>query len=122
MKLKDTLAMTTVLLAAVLGMAQATHAGYFADRQQQQTRRIQQGIASGQITPWEAKRLYEDQGELRRLKRFFIADGDLSKKEGYVLVKHLERSSDRIYRYKHNRHRTAPHCPDSRGKGRFAWR
>ena len=122
MKLKDTFAMTAVLLVTVLGTAHAARAGYFADRQQQQERRIQQGIASGQITLWEAKQLHKDQRELRRLKRYFIADGDLSKKEGFVLLKHLERSSDRIYRYKHNRHRTAPHCAGTRGSRHFAWR
>jgi len=122
MKLKGTFVMTAVILISALGMTQAAHAGYFADRQQQQARRIQQGIASGQITPWEAEQLYKDQYELRRLKRYFIADGDFSNKEGFVLLKHLEHSSDLIDRYTHNRHRTAPHCPGTRDTGHFAWR
>lgn len=122
MKMRGTLVMTAILLTAVLGMTQDARAGYFADRQQQQARRIQHGIASGQITPWEAKQLYKDQREIRRLKRYFTADGDLSRKEGVVLLKHLERSSHRIYRYKHNRRQTAPPSTGICGVGHFAWR
>jgi hypothetical protein len=108
MKMKTTIIMTAILLTAVMGMAQTASAGYFADRQQQQERRIEQGIARGQITPREADALYQDQRELRQLKRYFVADGDLSQKEAYVLLKHLKSTNAKIDRYKHNHRRVEP--------------
>ena len=90
MKIKTTIVMTAILLSAVLAMTQTARADYFSDRQQQQEWRIEQGIARGQITPREADQLYQDQRKLRQLKRYFIADGDLSQKEAYVLLKHLK--------------------------------
>ena len=122
MKMKGSLVMTTLLLTAVLVMAQTARAGYFSDRQQHQEQRIRQGIARGQITPREARRLYADQRELRFLKRYFTADGDLSKKELYVLLKHLEDSSKQIDRYRHNHRRVEPAVACRRGLRSYARR
>ena len=108
MKMKGTIIMTAILLIAVMGMTQTASAGYFADRQQQQERRIQQGVASGQITPREAQKLYRDQRELRLIKRYLLADGHLSGSEVRILTAYLERSSNQIYRYKHNHRRVEP--------------
>jgi hypothetical protein len=108
MKMKSTIIMTAILLTAVMGMVQTASAGYFADRQQKQERRIQQGVASGQITPREAQKLYRDQHELRRINRYLLADGHLSGSEGRILKAYLDRSSEQIFRYKHNHRRVEP--------------
>ena len=99
---------TTVLLAGLLGFSQAVSATGFKDRQHQQNRRIQRGIVSGQITPREAKHLYRDQRQIRQLQRHFLADGNLSRRERNTLKERLDRSSNRIYRYKHNHRRIKP--------------
>jgi hypothetical protein len=114
--------MTAILLTAVLAMAQTARADYFSDRQQQQEWRIEQGIARGQITPREADALYQDQHELRQLKRYFVADGDLSQKEAYVLLKHLKSTSAKIDRYRDNHRRVEPPLACRRGGHGFARR
>jgi len=115
MKMKGTLVMTAISLTVVLVMAQTASAGYFSDRQQHQKQRIRQGIASGQLTPREAQRLYQNQRKLHRIKQYALADGHVSRKEGRILLAYLERSSREIYRYKHNHRRAAPHPACRRG-------
>jgi hypothetical protein len=105
---KQPIIITTVLLAGLLGFSQTVSATGFKDRQHQQKHRIQSGIASGQITHREAKHLYRDQRQIRQLRRHFLADGDLSRRERNTLKERLDRSSNRIYRYKHNHRRVKP--------------
>ena len=93
---------TAILLTAILGLVSTASADYFSDRQQEQAQRIRQGIASGQITPREANKLYQDQRELRWLERAVLADGHVSRKERRILLVYSQRASDQIYRYKHN--------------------
>jgi len=122
MKLKGTLVMTAILLTAVLVVAQNASAGYFSDRQQHQKQRIRQGIASGQLTPREAQKLYQDQRKLHRIKQYVMADGHLSGKERRILQAYLERSNREIYHYKHNRRRVEPLWACRRGLGFHARR
>lgn len=97
----------TVFVAGLLFLSQTASAATLMDRQRQQTQRIKQGINSGQITPREAEMLYQDQRQVRQLRRHFLADGSLSHRERSILAKRMDRSSDRIYRYKHNQHLVA---------------
>jgi hypothetical protein len=122
MKTKFSIVITAFLLTAVLGMVSTARADYFSDRQQQQAQRIRQGIASGQITPREAEALYQDQRKLHLMTRYAMADGHLSHKEGRILLVYLERTSDQIYRYKHNPHRVKPPRAGHRGPHTFACR
>jgi len=94
----------TVLLTSLLSFSQTATAIGFKDRLSQQEQRIQRGIAGGQITPREAQELYQDQRQVRQLRKYFLADGKLTKAEYYVLAKRLDRANDLIYRYKHNHH------------------
>jgi hypothetical protein len=119
-----------LLLAAALfliglpGLAPTADAGQLKDRQATQHRRIQQGLASGQLTPAEVRRLFRDQRQLRQLKRHFLADGRLSGRERTILGQRLDRSSERIFRYKHNPWRVAGGCRSPRPGGSWlaAWR
>lgn len=111
-----------IVLTGLLGIAHDARAGHLREHQDRQKDRIRQGIASGQITPREARILYRDQRRIHQLKRHFLADGDLSGRERRILRARLERSSLRIYRYKHNPQRTAPLCDGGRGRGPYAWR
>ena len=105
---KQPIIITTVFLAGLLGFSQTASAVGFKDRLSQQEQRIQKGIASGQITPREAKKLYQDQHQVRQLRRHFLADGDLSRRERNTLQERMDRSNKRIYQYKNNRHRVPP--------------
>lgn len=119
---KQPLIIATVFVAGLLFFTQTASAANLKDRQQRQKQRIQHGLANGQITPREAKRLYRDQRQVRQLRRHFLADGDLSHRERRTLAKRMERSSDRIYRYKHNARRVPPPRYHGRSFHYFIWR
>lgn len=70
-----------------------------------QERRIYQGVQSGQLTPWEFRRLENEQARLRAAETRMRADGRLSRKERDRLNRMLARSSQDIYALKHNRGR-----------------
>jgi|GEM_PF-1702621 len=105
---KQPIIIATIFVAGLLFFSQTASAATLMDRQRQQTQRIKHGITSGQITPREAETLYQDQRQVRQLRRHFLADGSLSHREHSILAKRMDRSSDRIYRYKHNPRRIAP--------------
>lgn len=101
--------LTAAMIATVLlFFSQSARAGYFKDRQREQKTRIERGISRGQITPREAETLYGEQRRVRQLAWYFLADGKLTEAEYYVLIKRMDRSSDLIYRYKHNHRQAKP--------------
>ena len=71
-------------------------------RQQRQEDRIQQGLASGQLTPREARRLQNEQARIRGAERRMRADGNLSPQERARLNAMQQKSSQDIYRLRHN--------------------
>jgi hypothetical protein len=98
----------TVFVAGLLFFSQTAAAANLKDRQRHQKQRIQHGLAMGQITPREARKLYRDQRQVHQLRQHFLADGNLSRRERSTLAKRMDRSSDRIYHYKHNPRRITP--------------
>ena len=119
---KQPIIFTAIFLTGLFGFASIASAGYFKDRHHKQKYRIQRGIASGQITPREAKKLFRDQRKIRQLRRHYLSDGELSRRERKVLKKRVDRASKRIYRYKHNsRQVKAPWYADY-GYYFFGWR
>jgi hypothetical protein len=71
-------------------------------RQQRQEDRIRQGQASGQLTPREARRLQNEQAHIRGAEGRMRADGNLSPQERARLNAMQQRSSQDIYRQRHN--------------------
>jgi hypothetical protein len=71
-------------------------------RQQRQEDRIQQGLASGQLTPREARRLQNEQARIRGAEGHMRADGNLNPQERARLNAMQQRSSQDIYRLRHN--------------------
>ena len=119
---KQPIIIATVFVAGILLFSQTASAGNLRDRQRQQKDRIQGGITSGQITPREAQKLYRDQRQVRQLRRHFLADGNLSRRERNTLKTRMDRSSQRIYRYKHNHRRVRPPRYDDSASRHFARR
>lgn len=74
-------------------------------RQQNQFRRIGQGIRSGELTAAETRRLGKQQARIQKQKRHFKSDGHFSRQERFKVHKNLNRSSRQIYRQKHDRQR-----------------
>lgn len=95
----------TATLIIVIGLAWAgtASAGPLKKRFKNQQFRINDGIASGEITGREARHLRRQQRQIRKLRHHFWADGRLTQRERRILSKRLNRNSERIYAYKHNR-------------------
>ena len=72
-------------------------------RMQNQQRRIDQGVASGQLTPKEAGRLQAREAKIKQDEARMKSDGQLTAKERKKLNKELDNASDRIYKQKHDR-------------------
>lgn len=91
-----------LLFAASLAQAQ-TDTPRVDERQARQEQRIDQGVASGELTKREATRLTQQQNHIDRVEDRAKADGDLTKKERARLTHAQNAASRDIARKKHNR-------------------
>lgn len=72
-------------------------------RQENQQKRIYQGISSGELTRREAARLQKNQFEIYRDERRYRRSGDgLSNRERVKLAREQNQASRSIYRQKHD--------------------
>ena len=77
-------------------------------RQKKQQKRIGEGVASGQLTPAETKRLERKEAELNKeIRRDRRDGGGLTKKERAKIQQKQDRLSKEIYKEKHGQ-QTAP--------------
>jgi hypothetical protein len=76
-------------------------------RQANQEKRIDQGVASGALTPKEAQRLENQQAAVDRAENKAKADGVVTAQERKRLHKAQDHTSRRVYRQKHDA-QTAP--------------
>ncbi len=72
-------------------------------RMENQERRIDQGIASGELTPQEAGKLEAQQARIKQREERMEADGKLTPKEKAKLTKAQNKASKNIYKKKHNK-------------------
>lgn len=73
------------------------------DRQiERQSERIEQGVDSGELTHKEAKVLWKKHRKIKKAKRKYLRDGDMSRNERRALKRRLEKASEKIYSLKHN--------------------
>ena len=72
-------------------------------RQANQERRIDQGIASGGLNEKEAARLNKQQGHIDNMENKAKADGTVTKKERAKIKHAQDRASGHIAREKHDR-------------------
>lgn len=99
-----------VLFPACMLMSSIAFAGPVDDpavqnRLGRQEQRIDQGVASGQLTPREAGLLEAEQAKIRQDEMRMKADGILTKRERTRLHDELDRASRHIYTQKHDRQR-----------------
>jgi hypothetical protein len=71
-------------------------------RQANQEKRIDQGIASGQLTKRETRRLEKEQTVINRAEDKAKADGSVTAKERKHLTKMQNKASKDIYHQKHD--------------------
>jgi len=74
-------------------------------REQRQQTRIQEGVASGALTPREAAKLEAEQARIRAKEQAMKADGVVTKQERKELQRDLNRSSKHIAKEKHDKQR-----------------
>jgi len=72
-------------------------------REQRQEARIDQGIASGQLTARETHRLDREQAHIQRAESHVKADGQVTARERARLERMQDRASADIRRQKHDR-------------------
>lgn len=100
--------MQTMLAAVLLFMPLASAlAGtpVIDERQQSQEARIDQGVASGELTGREARRLEAQQTHIDRMENRAKADGVVTGRERARIHTAQDNASARIARNKHDRHR-----------------
>jgi hypothetical protein len=92
-----------VLALSVLGArAAGTDTPRIDARQAQQEQRIDKGVASGALTPREARRLNRQQHAIDAAENKAKADGVVTAQERKRLTKAQNASSHRIHRQKHD--------------------
>ncbi|TAG06335.1 MAG: hypothetical protein EAZ43_01655 [Betaproteobacteria bacterium] len=97
-----------IVVAASLALAFST-AGFaqvatpaVKERQENQAQRINQGVASGELTKREAQTLRTEQRAIRAEKAAFKADGKVTAAERAQLRRDQKQASKRIHAKKHN--------------------
>ena len=73
-------------------------------RQANQAERIEQGSATGQLSPHEQSVLNRQQRRIQAVEGSAEADGNVSPAEKARIERVQNRASRKIYRLKHNRH------------------
>ena len=77
-------------------------------RQANQEKRIEQGVASGQLNKKETIRLEKREGKLQADKLLAKADGKVTPQERKKLQREANRDSKAIYKQKHDKQVAAP--------------
>ncbi len=77
-------------------------------REANQQQRINQGVATGQLTPREANNLQRRENKLNANEARAKADGVVTPTERRRLQREANRDSRKIYHKKHNRRHVAP--------------
>jgi hypothetical protein len=71
-------------------------------RQENQEKRIEQGIKSGELTKKEAARLEKGQAHVQKMENKAMADGKMTKKEKAHIEHAQNKQSKKIHREKHD--------------------
>lgn len=77
-------------------------AGPVVKREKHQSKRIAQGVKSGELTRGETRRLVQGERRIERERQRFLKDGELSDKEKAKLHHDLAVQSHSIYKQKHD--------------------
>jgi hypothetical protein len=113
MMMKTLIASAVLTLAAAASFAQATGAASAATpgidkRQANQEKRIDQGIASGELNKRETRRLEKQQARINRAENKAKTDGVVTTVERKRLHKMEDKASANIYQQKHDKQTQKP--------------
>jgi tellurite resistance protein len=102
------LALSGAAFAQAAAPAGAASTPRVDQRQENQEKRIEQGKASGELTPRETRRLNREQNVIDKAEAHAKADGTVSAAERRRLHKMQQRASRDIARQKHDANTAAP--------------
>ena len=85
-----------------LSLAQTSSTPRIDQRQENQDKRIDQGVKSGELTKKEAKRLEKGQATVQKKENKAMKDGEITNKEAGRIEKAQDKQSKRIYKQKHD--------------------
>lgn len=105
MKLK---ALVMVAGMMVVGVVMAQNTPNLDKREASQQRRIDQGVASGQLNARETSRLDKREAKLAAHEAAAKSDGTVTRAERRKLQREANRNSKAIYRQKHDVQTTTP--------------
>ena len=106
--IKSTLIVAVIAALPGIALAQDTKSTPRIDqRQENQEKRIDRGVQSGQLTDKEAKRLEKGQARVQKMEDKAVADGTVTKKERKKIEHAQDQQSKKIHREKHDK-QTAP--------------
>lgn len=107
MNLRTAFVAAGLCLATSAAFAQST--ARIDDRQANQAARIEQGKASGELTPREAARLQRGQRQVQGMENRAMADGKVTGAERARIENAQDAQSARIARQKHDRQHDLNH-------------
>lgn len=97
--------------AQTAASAPGTHTPRIDQRQANQEKRIDQGIASGELTKREARRMNRQQNRIDAAENKAKADGTVTAQERKRLTQAQNQTSRNIYRQKHDAQDRTPAKP-----------
>ncbi len=103
LKLTAIAVVLTVLPGIALAQSGTTSTPRIDQRQAQQQKRIDEGVASGALNQKEAARLEKGQRRVQRMEDKAAADGQVTAKERHRIEHAQDRQSKKIYREKHDK-------------------
>ena len=107
MNMKTMKFVTAAVFAALAlpAFAQTTSTPRIDQRQENQQRRIDEGVKSGQLTKKEAARLQKEQARIQKMENKAAADGKVTAKERRQIERAQDRASKNIERERHDKQR-----------------
>ena len=102
--IKSTLIAALIAALPGIALAQDTKSTPRIDqRQENQEKRIEQGVKSGQLNQKETKRLEKGQDRVQKMEDKAVADGKVTKKERKKLEHAQDQQSKKIHKEKHDK-------------------
>lgn len=99
---KRTISVCVVTLILVVGLLMPVWAGEVKAREENQQDRINQGVASGELTAKETAHLEKGEANIEAARQQALSDGKVTRKEKARLNHSENKQSRKIYRAKHN--------------------
>ena len=104
---KKVLTIGFTICGLVFGSVAFVSAGEVKAREENQAKRIDQGVASGELTAKETEHLEKGEAKIEAVREEALSDGKMSRHEKKKLNHMENRQSKRIHHAKHNKKKSS---------------